>query len=276
MDVEPLISVYGATGFVGSNFVSQYKSIEIPRNERKPQSNEILYLISTTHNYHVFTDPTLDVKTNLLVLTETLKELPRDAVFNFVSSWFVYGEQHLPVPESMVKKPKGFYSITKSCAEDLVISYCKTHNIKYRILRLANVYGIGDKGASKKKNALQYLINKIKNDEEIELYHGGNFVRDYIHVKDACRAMNYIIQNGKTNEIYNIGSGQTYKFIDLMMKCYDMLEKEPKIRAVDPPEFHKIVQVKDMQLDISKLKNLGFSQEISIDNGLREICNTSI
>src|SRR3990167_10131840 len=79
--------------------------IRIPREQRYPRSDEILYLISTTDNYNVFSDITLDVKTNLLVFTEALEAI-RDPVgefsittdrekvcVNFVSSWFVYGNE---------------------------------------------------------------------------------------------------------------------------------------------------------------------------------------
>ena len=69
------ISVYGATGFIGGTFCEMFADevIHIPREERQPQSKEILYLISTTSNYNVLEDLSLDVKTNLNVLMETLK-----------------------------------------------------------------------------------------------------------------------------------------------------------------------------------------------------------
>ena len=131
-----MISVYGSSGFIGSRFCSLYaeKVIKVPRNFREPSSKDILYFISTTDNYSVFSDPTIDVKTNLLVLTETLAHIKeKSATFNFISSWFVYGETDLPAKENSACSPKGFYSITKLCAEQLVESYCKTHKIPYRI-----------------------------------------------------------------------------------------------------------------------------------------------
>ena len=81
------ISVYGATGFIGSTFCDLFPDevIPIPRDERKPESDNILYLISTTSNYNVLNDMTLDVKTNLNVLMETLEYCKsKDIVFNYV------------------------------------------------------------------------------------------------------------------------------------------------------------------------------------------------
>jgi len=51
------LSVYGGTGFVGGNFSRMYPddTIVIPRDQREPESDEILYLISTVDNYNVHT-----------------------------------------------------------------------------------------------------------------------------------------------------------------------------------------------------------------------------
>ena len=149
-----MISVYGASGFVGGRFCNLYPNFiaKQDREERKPKTNNILYLISTVDNYNVHTDITLDVETNLKVLCEVL-DFCRDSdiVFNFISSWFVYGETELPAKEEMHCNPTGFYSITKKTAEDLLISFCRTYNVKYRILRLCNVMGNGDNKVSNKK-----------------------------------------------------------------------------------------------------------------------------
>ena len=69
-----MISVYGSTGFIGSRFCAMYpeETCPIPREQREPQSGEILYLISTMHNYNVFDNPHLDIDTNLKVLVEVL------------------------------------------------------------------------------------------------------------------------------------------------------------------------------------------------------------
>ena len=52
------LSVYGATGFIGGTFCDLYADevIKIPREERKPESKDIIYFISTTTNSHVFNE----------------------------------------------------------------------------------------------------------------------------------------------------------------------------------------------------------------------------
>ena len=73
------------------------------------------------------------------------------------------------------------------------------------------------------------------------------------------------------NEIYNVGSGKPHNFIDTMSYVRQKCSSSSTFEFIDPPEFHKIVQVKDMYLDVSKLNNLGFEPKISIWQGLDRI-----
>ena len=245
----------------------------VSREKRKPPTDNILYFISTTHNYHIYDNIHKDVETNLKVLLEVLEQCKeKDITFNFISSWFVYGDTSLPAHETTHCNPSGFYSITKRCAEQLVESFCKTFNKRYRIIRLSNVYGAGDSGASKKKNALQYLIDNMKEDKEIGLYHGGNFIRDYLHVSDTCEAIKIVMEKSRCNDIYNVGSGAPHRFWDLINIAKKELKSSSKISSVEPPDFHKVVQVKDMYLNTQKIKSLGFEPKISIDEGIRSLC----
>jgi nucleoside-diphosphate-sugar epimerase len=44
-----------------------------------------------------------------------------------------------------------------------------------------------------------------------------------------------------------------------------------KITAIDAVDFHKIVQVKDMYLNVNKLNKIGFKQHISIYEGIKTL-----
>jgi nucleoside-diphosphate-sugar epimerase len=269
------ISVFGGTGFVGGEFcrTTEQKVQLVDRESRSPLSLESLYFISTTDNYNVFDDVHKDVDINLTILLDVLKNLePGKSVFNFVSSWFVYGDAPLPADESSNCNPKGFYSITKRAAEQLIISYCETFNIEYRILRLSNVIGPGDKGISKRKNALQFLIDKLKKNEKIELYHNGEFYRDYMYVTDVARAIDLCIKTAPTNQVYNIGSGEKVLFKDLINLVIEETNSKSEIGTIEPPHFHKTIQVKDFYFSTQKLKDLGFKQTITLQEGVKLLC----
>jgi len=268
------LSVYGATGFIGGTFCDLYPDeiVKIPREERKPLSKDIIYFISTTTNSHVFEDLHKDVDTNLTVLMDVLEHCKDENItFNFVSSAFVYGTDIIDAKEDDVCEPGGFYSITKRCAEQLLISYCKTFGVKYRILRIANVYG-DDKTVSAKKNVLKFLIGLMKEDKDLVLYDDGMQLRDYMHVSDICRAMKLVMEKGEINSIYNIVTGNPLPFKNIMEKARDFLGSKSKFNYVDYPEFNKIAQAYNYSVNGDKLKALGFKPQISFDEGLKSLC----
>jgi nucleoside-diphosphate-sugar epimerase len=170
----------------------------------------------------------------------------------------VYGKTELPANENSICNPKGFYSITKHAAEQLVESYCKTFGIKYKIIRLGNVVGKNDSKVSKKKNALQFLLNEIKSNNKINLYNEGQFYRDYIDVEDVAEGIKFIIDNGENNEVYNLASGVPVLFKDIIDYAYNQLNSTSEIGVMEPTDFHKLVQVESMYLDTTKLNDLGF------------------
>jgi hypothetical protein len=154
--------------------------------------------------------------------------------------------------------PTGFYSITKRCAEQMLICFCETFDIKYRIFRLSNVLGVGDKKISKKKNAFQYMVKEIVNNRDIELYYDGNVIRDFIHVDDVCTGIKTCLDNAKYNEIINIGSGVPTLIVDLLKTTHALSNSTAELKFINPTKFHNIVQTRNSYLDITKLKKYGF------------------
>ena len=261
------IQVFGGSGFVGSEFVKQNPDCIVnARDDYRIKSDNILYMISTVTNYNVKTDPYIDIDTNLSTLMRVLEQCKElDLTFNFVSSWFVYGETEMPATEQSNCYPNGFYSITKRCAEQLLISYCETFGIKYRILRLANVAGSGDKKASPQKNALQHMINELKAGRDVNVYDGGNLYRDYIHVSDAARAIKTIMDKGEVNTIYNVGNGKPLLFKDMIEYAKELIGGEGKLNPIEIPQFHRTVQVRSMWMLSDKLKSLGYEPKYTME-----------
>lgn len=268
------INVFGGKGFVGSNFVKgRTDCIVNDRDDYAVYSNNILYFISTNTNYNVFTNPFVDIDTNLTVLMKVLSNITdrENTVFNFISSWFVYGDTELPAKETSHCNPKGFYSITKHTAEQLLISYCKTFGIKYRILRLANVIGPGDAKVSPQKNAIVYLVHQLKENKPIRLYDGGKLYRDVIGINDCVTAIDLVINRGELNTIYNIGNGVPIELYDIIMKAKTTLDSTSDIEYIDTPDFHKVVQVKSMYMDATKLRQLGYTPQQTLDELIHQL-----
>jgi len=271
------ISVFGASGFIGSRFCEMYPddTIKTKRNQREPETNNILNFVSTTNNY-AFRDSILaDINSNVVVMLQILEKarskFGNDFTFNQISTWSVYGVTALPAVETAVCNPTGFYSISKRTAEQLLITFCDLYGITYRIFRLCNIIGENDR-VTQTKNSLQYLIGELKANKDITLYDNGDFLREYMYVDDACRG----IEMGITicdnyNEIYNLGTGIPSVYGDLISYCKEKLKSTSIIECINSPIAQGSVQAKDIYLNIDKIKAIGFKPNYDIYDALNII-----
>ena len=74
------VSVFGATGFIGSRFCELYGGVKISRDQKFPETNNILYCISTTTNHNIYEDLHVDINTNLNVLMDVLDNCKNENV----------------------------------------------------------------------------------------------------------------------------------------------------------------------------------------------------
>lgn len=261
-------SIYGGTGILGSYFIGLYGGRPLLREQLTPMDEKVLYLISTTSNS--YDQPLLHSSTNIDCLMKRLIACQEAGIkeFNFVSSWFVYGRHGAPRKEDDCCHPYGLYSITKYCAEQLVIDFCSHHGIKWRILRLGNVYGGPDR-SNGQRNALHYVAQQLKLDRPVEGV--VNMRRDYIHIGDACRAIAAICKEAPANDIYNIGNGESVLLSRTIDTCRLILNSNSEISYRHHREGEQSLF---MGLDCSKLKALGFSPLISLQEGLNDLCTS--
>jgi nucleoside-diphosphate-sugar epimerase len=263
------LSIYGATGIIGSYYQSLFPGTVIPREQLDPETKEVLYLISTTDNSSYKENPLLDIDTNLVVLMRRLHACKETGIdtFNFISSWYVYGPHNENPSEQDDCKPNGFYSITKYTAERLIQEYCKEYKINYRILRLGNVYGGPDSG-NKKRNALHYLVNQLKEGKKICVH--KEITRDFIHIFDVCIAIKLICETGDINKIYNVGNGIEVPLLDALFYCKHILSSRGEIvqKSVDS-NYDQAIRC---SLNCTELQSLGFSPTINIYEGLADLC----
>lgn len=276
-DYNLSLSLFGGTGFILSTYKRMYPNecIVESRGEVVPTCRDVLYGISTVSNYNVLKSETLklDVQTNLLHLLDVLPNVK--GRFTWLGTWFQYGFNdwgHHPAwraKESHLCNPTGLYSASKTCAEQYIKSYCATVKAglvegpsSYQILRLSNVIG-NDPRAGKQKNALEWLLSKVIANEDVPIYEGDNY-RDFLHVHDACRAINLVVETGLDNEVYNIGRGESHKMEDLIQYAIDKVGSSSKIVRVPVPSFHQVVQVPNFFMDTGKLRALGFEPKYSI------------
>jgi len=267
------ISLFGA-GFIGGKFAETYpeETVVVDRGCKFAPTNNILYMRSTIHNYHPKDlDFFTDIDTNLFHFMEVVEaNHGKPFVFNLVSSWFVYGETPLPAKEDARCLPNGFYSITALAREQLLKSYCETFGVNYRILRLGNVIGVGDKKASPRKNALQWMVKELAQGRDVKLYKGDG-IRDFIDARDCVKAIHLILEKGELNTVYNVSNGEGVRISTLLETANRASGYKSNIGTMEVPGFHKTVQTSKMWMDVKKLKSLGYVKSHDIKTSVEEL-----
>ena len=120
-----------------------------------------------------------------------------------------------------------FYAMCKKAGEDFAIKFNKMggNNI---VLRLTNVYG-GIGYMEKKNTVVKKFIQAYKNCDCITIHGDGKQTRDFLHVKDVCRAIRLAIETDKKiEEPIDIGTGVETSIIDLskMLGCMFTFDKK--------------------------------------------------
>jgi CDP-glucose 4,6-dehydratase len=102
------------------------------------------------------------------------------------SSDKAYGEHDvLPYTEDMPLQGKYPYEVSKSCADLITQSYFHTYGLPVALARCGNIYGGGDLNWSR---IVPGTIRSLLRGESPVLRSDGNFIRDYIYVKDVSSA----------------------------------------------------------------------------------------
>lgn len=103
--------------------------------------------------------------------------------------------------ESSRYDPSSPYSATKAAADHLVISWHRTYGLPVLIASCSNNYGPYQ---FPEKLIPLTLLNALEG-KPVTLYGDGSNVRDWLYVMDHVRALQLILQQGRTGQVYNIG-----------------------------------------------------------------------
>ncbi len=164
------------------------------------------------------------VKTDVLGTQVLLDAAKHNQIERFVqiSTDEVYGSiRSGSFSESDIVDPSSPYAASKAAADLLLASYFKTYNFPCVITRSANNYGPYQ---HPEKLIPHFIASAIRNNK-LTVYGKGDNIRDWIHVEDNCKAIDYVRQRGKTGEIYNIGAGNEKSNLDVTKAILQILDK---------------------------------------------------
>ena len=198
------------------------------------------------------------------VLLEAARRAPALRRFIQISTDEVYGS--VPTGESKETdelRPRNPYSASKCGADRLAYSYFATYDVPVIITRASNNYG----PYQFPEKLIPLFVTNLLNDIPVPLYGDGGNVRDWLHVLDHCRAVDFVIARGASGEVYNVGGGNEVKNLDLTHRILQLLDKPASlIRPVQDRQGHD----RRYALDTGKLRRLGWTPAASFESGLAE------
>ena len=196
------------------------------------------------------------------VLLEAARRAPDLRRFVQISTDEVYGS----VPEGASRetdelKPRNPYSASKAAADRLAYSYWATYDVPVIVTRASNNYG----PYQFPEKVIPLFVTNALDDIAVPLYGDGKNVRDWLHVDDHCRAIDLLVDQGRSGEVYNIGGGNEVRNIDLTHRILALLGKPASlIRPVQDRPGHD----RRYALDTAKIRALGWRPEADFADGL--------
>jgi dTDP-glucose 4,6-dehydratase len=213
-------------------------------------------------------DATPFVHTNVLgtqVLLDAVRELGVER-FVQISTDEVYGSLG---PEGYFQEetplaPSSPYAASKAAADLLVRSYVHTFRTPAIITRCSNNYG----PYQFPEKLIPLFITNLLRNEPVPLYGDGLNVRDWIHVRDHCAAIDMVWHKGRIGEVYNIGGRCEFTNLELTNTLLDVMGKPCSlIRHVKDRPGHD----RRYAMDCSKIeRELGWRPRITFEEGLRD------
>ncbi|MFN3739748.1 MAG: dTDP-glucose 4,6-dehydratase [Thermodesulfovibrionales bacterium] len=235
---------------------------------KKETPEIVIHLAAESHVDRSIIEPQAFLHTNVMG-TFNLLELSKESKikkFINVSTDEVYGElgDEGYFNEESPLKPNSPYSASKASQDMLGRAYWRTYGLPVITVRPSNNYGPWQYP----EKLIPVVIAKALNNEKIPIYGDGRNVREWLYVEDCEEAILMITDKGKPGEIYNIGSNEEKRNIDVVREILRIINKpEELIEFVKDRPGHDF----RYSMSIEKIKKeIGWSPKTRFKEGIEE------
>ncbi|MEU3627767.1 dTDP-glucose 4,6-dehydratase [Amycolatopsis coloradensis] len=207
------------------------------------------------------------VLTNVLG-TQTLLQGALEAEvgkFVHVSTDEVYGSiDEGSWTEDHALEPNSPYSASKASSDLLARSFFRTHGLPVCVTRCSNNYG----PYQFPEKVIPLFVTNLLDGKKVPLYGDGLNVRDWLHVDDHCRGIQFVADGGRPGEVYNIGGGTELTNRELTGLLLSAVDADWE--SVEPVEDRK-GHDRRYSVDIGKIsRELGYAPQRSFEDGLAD------
>jgi dTDP-L-rhamnose 4-epimerase len=185
-----------------------------------------------------------------------------------------HGRPLEPIPTPETKQPalSSIYALNKFAQERMCLIVGNAYGIPTVALRFFNVYGPHQALSNPYTGVLAIFAARLLNRRPPLVFEDGLQRRDFVHVQDVARACVLALETGRTNDVFNVGSGQSRTILSVardlarVMGCAEIVPTiTGKYRAGD---------IRHCFADIDKSRALlGFEPRVAFDHGLAELAH---
>ncbi len=198
----------------------------------------------------------------------------RDAFrFLHVSTDEVYGSlgEEGRFTEETAYQPNSPYSASKAASDHLVRAFHHTYGLPTLTTNCSNNYG----PYQFPEKLIPLMIQKALAGEPLPVYGDGRNVRDWLYVRDHCRAIQRVLEAGRTGEVYNVGGDSERENIHVVRTICALLDQRRPL-ADGRRRESLISYVKDRPghdrryaIDSGKLqRELGWAPQETFESGI--------
>ncbi|AEH44606.1 dTDP-glucose 4,6-dehydratase [Thermodesulfatator indicus DSM 15286] len=264
-DIERIKSVWDNIHFYKGD-IANLELMEIIFSIEKP--DVVVHWAAESHVDRSILDAAPFMETNVKgtqVLLDVSKKFNVKLFINIATDE-IYGElgEEGKFTEETPLNPNSPYSVSKASADMLGRAYYRTYGLPVITVRPSNNYGPWQYP----EKLIPVVILKALNNEPIPVYGRGQNIREWLYVSDCAEAVFEIIAKGKPGEIYNVGSGEERRNIEVVKAILSLLNKsEDLISFVKDRPGHDFRYA----LDVSKIeREIGWKAKVKFDEGIEK------
>jgi GDP-L-fucose synthase len=163
-----------------------------------------------------------------------------------------------------------WYAIAKIAGIKLCQAYRRQYGSDFISAMPTNLYGPNDNFDLNSSHVLPALMRKfhdakIAGAADVEVWGTGSPMREFLHVDDLADACLFLMENYSDDSHINVGSGVDLSIRDLANKVREVVYPAAELRF----DTSKPDGTPRKMLDVTRLRNLGWSPTIDLDSGIR-------
>ncbi|MFJ7075540.1 dTDP-glucose 4,6-dehydratase [Streptomyces sp. NPDC098781] len=230
----------------------------------------VVNFAAESHNSLAVLDPRRFFQTNTMGTQALLDACLKAEVerFHHISTCEVYGDMALDEEQAFTEdhpyRPRTPYNASKAAADHAVRAYHETFGLPVTLTNCANNYG----PYQFPEKVLPLFITRSLRGERIPVYASKDNRREWIHVRDHCRAVEAVLKGGRVGETYHVGTGfelSVDEIADLVLGELGLSQDRKTIVPDRPGHDRRYL------LDCARIRDeLGWRPEIEFEQGLKE------